>query len=57
MDKIIKIVDSQSNQRIDKFLAGFYAEKSRASWQKGIRNKEVLVNAGFASKNDFIKIA
>ena len=40
----IKIKPSQANQRIDKFLAGFYAEKSRASWQKRIKNKEVLVN-------------
>jgi len=44
MNKTIKITPSQSNQRIDKFLAGFYAEKSRASWQKRIKNKEVLVN-------------
>jgi len=43
-NKKIKINLSQSNQRIDKFLAGFYAEKSRASWQKRIKNKEVLVN-------------
>jgi len=42
--KIIKIISTQSNQRIDKFLAGFYAEKSRASWQKRIKNKEILVN-------------
>ena len=42
--KKIKINLSQSNQRIDKFLAGFYVEKSRASWQKKIKNKEVLVN-------------
>jgi len=40
----IKIIPSQSKQRIDKFLASFYAEKSRASWQKRIKNKEVLVN-------------
>ena len=40
----IKTTPSQSNQRIDKFLAGFYKEKSRASWQKMIKNKEVLVN-------------
>ncbi len=44
MNKTIKITPSQSNQRIDKFLAGSYSEKSRASWQKRIRNKEVLVN-------------
>ncbi len=43
-NKTIKINSNQSNQRIDKFLAGFYAEKSRASWQKTIKNKEVLVN-------------
>lgn len=40
----IKISLLQSNQRIDKFLAGFNVEKSRASWQKKIKNKEVLVN-------------
>jgi len=42
--KKIKINSDQSNQRIDKFLAGFYVEKSRASWQKRIKNKEILVN-------------
>jgi 23S rRNA pseudouridine1911/1915/1917 synthase len=40
----IKITLSQSNQRIDKFLAGFCVEKSRVSWQKMIKNEEVLVN-------------
>lgn len=44
MNNKIKINPSQSNQRIDKFLAGFYFEKSRASWQKRIKNGEVLVN-------------
>ena len=43
-NKKIKITPSQSNQRIDKFLASFYSENSRASWQKRIKNKEVLVN-------------
>ena len=51
--KKIKINPEQANQRIDKFLAGFYAEKSRASWQKGIRNKEVLVN-GKTVKADYV---
>lgn len=44
MSKKIKINPDQADQRIDKFLASFYAEKSRASWQKRIRNKEVLIN-------------
>jgi len=44
MNKIIKITPSQSNQRIDKFLAGFYVEKSRAKWQKMIKNTGILVN-------------
>ena len=43
-NKKVKINNIQSNQRIDKFLAGFYSEKSRASWQKRIKNKEILVN-------------
>jgi len=43
-NKTIKITPAQSNQRIDKFLAGFYPKRSRASWQKRIKNKEVLVN-------------
>jgi 23S rRNA pseudouridine1911/1915/1917 synthase len=42
--KNIKINSSQTNQRIDKFLADFYSEKSRAVWQKIIRNEGVLVN-------------
>ena len=44
MSKTIRITSIQSNQRIDKFLVGFYSEKSRASWQKSIRNKEILIN-------------
>ncbi|MCK5085113.1 RluA family pseudouridine synthase [Candidatus Parcubacteria bacterium] len=40
----IKISLAQSNKRIDKFLAGFCVEKSRAKWQKMIKNEEVLVN-------------
>ena len=40
----IKISSAQSNQRIDKFLACFCVEKSRAGWQKMIKNEEVLVN-------------
>ena len=62
MNKKIKISNIQANQRIDKFLASFYAEKSRASWQKGIRNKEILVNNKIIKpdyvlkENDKIKI-
>jgi len=61
-NEIIKINLDQANQRIDKFLAGFYFEKSRASWQKRIKNKEVLINGKeikpdyFLKKNDEIKI-
>ena len=44
INKTIKITLSQSNQRIDKFLAGFCKEKSRAKWQKMIKNGKVLVN-------------
>ena len=40
----IKINSAQSNQRIDKFLADFYIERSRAKWQKMIKNKRILVN-------------
>jgi len=52
-NKKIKINPSQSNQRIDKFLAGFYAEKSRSSWQKMIKSGRVLVNKK-AVKPDYI---
>ena len=51
--KNIKIKSAQANQRIDKFLASFYAKKSRASWQKRIKNGEVLVN-GKKIKPDYI---
>ena len=40
----IKINSAQSNQRIDKFLASFYIEKSRTNWQKMIKNEGILVN-------------
>jgi 23S rRNA pseudouridine1911/1915/1917 synthase len=42
--KNIKINSSQSSQRIDKFLANFYPEKSRSGWQKIIKSGNVLVN-------------
>ncbi|NOQ68219.1 RluA family pseudouridine synthase [Patescibacteria group bacterium] len=45
MNKKIKITAAQSNQRIDKFLAGFCAERSRARWQKMIKSGRVLVNS------------
>ncbi|MDF1498184.1 MAG: RluA family pseudouridine synthase [Patescibacteria group bacterium] len=41
---IIRVNNAQSNQRIDKFLADFYSKTSRASWQKRIKNEEILVN-------------
>lgn len=40
----IRITSSQATQRIDKFLSSFYAEKSRAKWQKIIKSERVLVN-------------
>jgi 23S rRNA pseudouridine1911/1915/1917 synthase len=49
----IKINNTQSNQRIDKFLAGFCAKKSRASWQKKIKIGEILVNSK-KTKSDYI---
>ncbi len=42
--KKIKINSAQSSQRTDKFLAGFYVKKSRASWQKKIKSEKVLIN-------------
>ena len=51
--KTIKISGSRSNQRIDKFLADFYPEKSRAEWQRGIKNEEILVNDK-KTKTDYI---
>ena len=42
--KNIKINSIQSSQRIDKFLASFCEEKSRAGWQKMIKCGNVLVN-------------
>ena len=59
----IKINPTQSKQRIDKFLAGFCAERSRANWQKMIKNKMVLVNKKkvkpdyILKKDDSIEIA
>jgi len=62
MNNKIEISNSHAKQRIDKFLAGFYPEKSRAGWQKGIKNKEVLVNDKIVKadyvlkKNDEVEI-
>lgn len=44
MSQKVIITKEQSRQRLDKFLAGFDAEKSRSFWQKKIQNGEVLVN-------------
>lgn len=58
----IKIKPAQSSQRIDKFLANFRVEKSRAGWQKMIKNGEVLINGKkteadyILKKNDEVKI-
>ena len=54
-DETIKTTASQSNQRIDKFLAGFYSEKSRAGWQKRIGNGEVLINKKEIKPNYVLK--
>lgn len=63
--KIIKIKLAQSNQRIDKFLAGFsayggsaeggYAKKSRAIWQKMIKGGNVLINNKKAEADYILK--
>ena len=53
LNKTIRITLAQSNQRIDKFLAGFCGEKSRARWQKMIKGGGVLVN-GKIIKADYI---
>jgi 23S rRNA pseudouridine1911/1915/1917 synthase len=44
MNQNISINKKQSAQRLDKFLAGFDAQKSRSAWQKKIQNEEILVN-------------
>lgn len=45
MNQNISINKEQTGQRLDKFLAGFDAKKSRSSWQKKIQNGEILVNS------------
>lgn len=52
-NKIINVNLTQSNNRLDKFLANFDVSKSRAGWQKMIKNEKVLVN-GKISKADYI---
>jgi len=62
MNTKIKITAAQFNQRVDKFLADFYPEKSRTGWQKRIKGEEVLVNKKkvkpdyVLKKNDEIEI-
>lgn len=53
INKIIKINSKQANQRIDKFLASFCTKKSRAGWQKIIKNKEILIDKKII-KSDYI---
>lgn len=54
-NKTIKIQKSQSGQRLDKFLAGLYVEKSRAAWQRKIKNKEILTNNRAIKPNYILK--
>jgi len=53
--KKIKINSSQSSQRIDKFLASFRGEKSRAGWQKMIKGGNVLINNKKAEADYILK--
>ena len=50
--KTIRITAETKGQRLDKFLADFDMEKSRAAWQKLIRSGNVLVN-GKITKADY----
>lgn len=43
INKTIKIESDQVGKRLDKFLAVFCPEKSRAKWQKAIKEGEALV--------------
>jgi len=51
----IKINSAQSNQRVDKFLVGFCVERSRANWQKMIKDKRILVNDRIIKANYILK--
>lgn len=59
---ILKISPDNKSQRLDKFLAEFDTSRSRAGWQKMIKNGNILVNgkkaeADYALKeNDKIEI-
>lgn len=53
--KNIKIKADRSSQRIDKFLADFYPEKSRAVWQKIIKGGNVLVGDKKAEADYILK--
>lgn len=53
--KEIYIANKQSNQRLDKFLADFDNSRSRAAWQKMIKNNKVLVNKKTAEANYSLK--
>lgn len=53
--KTIKIKNANTKQRIDKFLASFYLEKSRSAWQKEIKKGNVLINNKTAKSDHILK--
>ncbi|MFA7169313.1 MAG: RluA family pseudouridine synthase [Candidatus Paceibacterota bacterium] len=53
--KTIKITSIQSHQRLDKFLADFDMEKSRAAWQKLIKSGKILINKKITEVDYIIK--
>ena len=55
LNTTIKITSETKGQRLDKFLADFDAARSRAVWQKNIKNEEVLVNGKTAFTNYILK--
>ncbi|MFA7170686.1 MAG: RluA family pseudouridine synthase [Candidatus Paceibacterota bacterium] len=60
MNKVTKTIHITANnhgQRLDKFLADFDLEKSRAAWQKLIKSGKVLVNDNATEANYSIKTA
>lgn len=55
MSKTFKITKDQANQRLDRFLASFLAERSRSSWQKEIKEGNVQINGKTAKADHILK--
>ena len=53
--KTVRITTAQAGSRLDKFLADFDVSRSRAAWQRLIKEEKILINGKMAKANYILK--